>query len=68
MGLILSLWISARLDRRIGRLDEAAQQMAEGKFGLSVPVQSKDELGRLADSMERMSLRLGQQLHRTLAL
>ncbi len=51
---------AARLARRIRRLEEAAERIAEGNFTEPVVDASTDELGQLARTFERMRLRLSQ--------
>jgi signal transduction histidine kinase len=51
---------AVRLARRIRRLEEAAERIAEGNFTEPVVDASTDELGQLARTFERMRLRLSQ--------
>ena len=51
---------AARLARRIRRLEEAAERIADGNFTEPVVDASTDELGQLARTFERMRLRLSQ--------
>ena len=44
--------------RRICRLEEAAQRVAQGDFSAPIPVGSSDELGQLAETLEQMRRRL----------
>ena len=52
--------IAARLARRVGRLDRAAREVAEGEFMEPLPVRSRDELGQLTATFNQMQ----QQLRR----
>jgi two-component system OmpR family sensor kinase len=52
--------VAARLARRVGRLERAARHVARGRFMESLPVNSKDELGKLTDTFNEMQ----QQLRR----
>ena len=58
VGLLLVIWGSMRLARSIAKplaqLDAAAQALEEGAR-FEVPVESDDEIGRLANSFNRMS-------------
>jgi signal transduction histidine kinase len=52
--------LAARLARRVGRLERGAREVARGSFVEPLPVTSKDELGQLTDTFNRMQ----QQLRR----
>lgn len=53
-----ALLISRNLIRRIGILDSAAAQFAEGKFAARVPDESSDELAQLGEAFNAMAQRL----------
>lgn len=55
MGVVLSLRVSAKLARPLGELIRASNEMAEGDLGARVSIGSRDEVGRLADSFNRMA-------------
>ena len=59
-ALLLGYAGAVRLARRIRRLEEAAERIAEGNFTEPVVDASTDELGQLARTFERMRLRLSQ--------
>ncbi len=63
IGLALSLLASFLLARGLTRpllaLEAAATRVAAGDFGQRVPVESGDELGRVASSFNAMAERLG---------
>ena len=65
MGLALVgiLPLSGRLTRNLNLLTQGAEQMALGDLNVQVPVRSRDELGRLAETFNRMvrDLRENQQ-------
>ena len=44
--------------RRLWRLEEAAQKVADGDFASPIPVDSSDELGQLAETFNEMQRRL----------
>ena len=50
--------IAARLTRSLRRLSEATKAVAEGAFREPLPIESKDEVGELAQSFNRMVERL----------
>lgn len=51
-------WISRRVVSPLYQMNKIALAMAEGKFGLKVNVESKDEVGQLANSLNYMAARL----------
>jgi signal transduction histidine kinase len=50
--------VALRLTRRIGRLEAAAERLADGDFAVTVSDRSKDEVGQLARTFDRMRVRL----------
>jgi two-component system, OmpR family, sensor kinase len=62
IALVLALaagWYAARaISRRLGRLEDAAQKVADGDFATPIPVDSSDELGQLARTFNEMQRRL----------
>ena len=50
------------LTRRIGRMEQATARIAEGSFQTELDSRPKDELGRLAASIQSMGHRLGAQV------
>jgi two-component system, OmpR family, sensor kinase len=62
IALVLALaagWFAARAhSRRLRRLEEAAEKVAEGDFATAIPVDSADEVGQLATTMNEMRERL----------
>ncbi len=57
-SIIISIFISRRLSGRLGRtinkIKDAVESMAEGNLDISIDVESKDELGILAESFSNM--------------
>jgi two-component system sensor histidine kinase CpxA len=51
------------LTRSITQLTRATGQIAEGHFEIGLPVNRRDELGRLSDSINRMAQRLSGYVH-----
>jgi signal transduction histidine kinase len=60
IALIGGFLIATRLGRRVGRLERAARDVAHGRYVEPLPVRSKDEIGQLTDTFNRMQ----QQLQR----
>jgi signal transduction histidine kinase len=52
--------VAVRLGRRVGRLERAARDVARGRFMDPLPVTSKDEIGQLTDTFNRMQQQLRQ--------
>jgi two-component system nitrogen regulation sensor histidine kinase NtrY len=61
---IASLWFAARVTRPVVSLAEAARRVAAGDLAAKVEVESRDELGELAASFNRMTEDLAQQKDR----
>ncbi len=58
--IILTLFFSRAINRPIQRLVQAMSQAEEGKLNLEVPINSRDEIGLLADHFNRMLARISQ--------
>ena len=59
--MLLSGWAAARVTRPVEQLAEAARQVAGGDWHAQVAVTSRDELGELAESFNRMTYEILQQ-------
>ncbi|MGB7600251.1 MAG: ATP-binding protein [Candidatus Sulfotelmatobacter sp.] len=64
LAILLSSWAAARVTRPVERLAHAAQEVAAGNWDVRVDVSGHDELGRLADSFNRMTTELLAQKER----
>lgn len=54
--IIFSIWISSVfISRPIGKLNQAALEIANGNLNIQAQVKSNDEIGTLADSFNRMT-------------
>ena len=60
LSLVVSFIIARKLTRPLAALEGAAAKVAAGCFDHRVPVESDDELGRVARSFNRMARRLGE--------
>src|SRR5687767_11245153 len=57
-------WIAARAHaRRLRRLEEAAERVAEGDFSTPIPDEGTDEVGELARTLDEMRQRLARLDH-----
>jgi NtrC-family two-component system sensor histidine kinase KinB len=60
VALIFSLFLAERIVRPIRRFMEATRKISSGDYTVQVPVETGDELGRLAGEFNRMAAQLGQ--------
>src|SRR5579864_7411108 len=64
LAVLLSSWAAARVTKPLEKLAEAAQEVAEGNWNANVEVGTKDEIGQLAESFNRMTRELLDQRER----
>lgn len=50
-GILLSTYITKSITSVIDQLERAARKMSDGDFEVEIPYQSRDEMGRLSESM-----------------
>jgi signal transduction histidine kinase len=60
LALLGAFMVAQALARRMGRLEEAADEVAHGRFIDPLPVDSKDELGQLTRAFNQMQAQLRQ--------
>ncbi|MBU4262817.1 MAG: cell wall metabolism sensor histidine kinase WalK [Proteobacteria bacterium] len=60
VALIFSLFLAERIVRPVRRFMEASRQISSGDYAVQVPVETGDELGRLAVEFNQMATRLGR--------
>jgi len=65
VGLAFGLLSTRRLTRRLGRLAALSLRVADGDFGLRVPVHGHDEVSRLEENFNKMAGRLQASLDAT---
>jgi two-component system, NtrC family, nitrogen regulation sensor histidine kinase NtrY len=64
LAIVLSGWIAARVTRPVEELATAAAEVASGDWNRQVAVTSRDEIGQLAESFNRMTRELLDQRDR----
>jgi signal transduction histidine kinase len=64
LGMLLGWWISARVTRPIEELAAGAHEVAAGRWGATVNVRSRDEIGQLAEAFNEMTRQLAEQRER----
>jgi two-component system, NtrC family, sensor histidine kinase KinB len=60
VALIFSLLLAERIVRPLRRFMEASRKISAGDYAVQVPVETNDELGRLAGEFNQMAAQLGQ--------
>lgn len=60
IALAFSLALAERVTRPLRRFMEASRRIADGHYDVAVPVETGDELGRLAGEFNRMAAQLGR--------
>ena len=54
-GIFIAFYMSKRIRKPLEEIEIAADKMAEGDFNIDIIYESKDELGKVSDSMRKMS-------------
>jgi signal transduction histidine kinase len=62
LTLLVGWYIANRIARPIRQLRDAAEQLAEGRFEVAVPLSPGNEIGDLASSFREMARRLQQSM------
>jgi signal transduction histidine kinase len=60
LALVLGLTAAGMLANRLGRLETAAERIAEGDFDVPIVDRGDDEIGQLAHAFDRMRVQLAQ--------
>ncbi len=63
LALFLGWLLALTMTRSLRELTEATMDIARGKLGAQVKVRTKDELGKLAESFNKMSHDLARAIH-----
>lgn len=58
VGIIVAAMVSNKISGPIVKLSEAARQIEQGKFGYTVNIKGRDEIGKLAENFNLMSSEL----------
>jgi len=61
IGLLIALWISARITRPVEELAAAAREVAGGRWNTRIDVHGRDEIGQLAAAFNEMTQTLAAQ-------
>lgn len=63
LAVLIGILLSRSISRPIRELTKATRSMADGNLGQQVPVRSRDEIGKLAQSFNKMSADLARSLN-----
>jgi signal transduction histidine kinase len=61
IGLLISLWVSARITRPLEELAAGAREVASGRWDTVMDLRGRDEIGQLASAFNEMTRTLGAQ-------
>jgi nitrogen fixation/metabolism regulation signal transduction histidine kinase len=61
IGLLISLWVSARITRPLEELTEGAREVASGRWDTVIDLRGRDEIGQLASAFNEMTRTLAAQ-------
>jgi two-component system nitrogen regulation sensor histidine kinase NtrY len=61
IGLLISLWVSARITRPLEELAEGAREVASGRWDTVIDLRGRDEIGQLASAFNEMTRTLATQ-------
>ena len=56
LAVLIGLFIANYIGRPLAHLQEVAEDLTRGEFGRLIPVQSDDEIGRLAQTFNKMTM------------
>jgi two-component system nitrogen regulation sensor histidine kinase NtrY len=61
IGLLISLWVSARITRPLEELTAGAREVASGRWDTVIDLRGRDEIGQLASAFNEMTQTLAAQ-------
>jgi len=64
VGLLISLWVAARITKPVEELADGAREVAAGRWDTHIRVRGSDEIGQLAGAFNEMTLTLAEQKER----
>jgi two-component system nitrogen regulation sensor histidine kinase NtrY len=64
LGLLLSFWTASRVTRPLRQLASSVREVSGGKWDTRATIESKDEVGQLAQDFNRMTEQLVEQRDR----
>ncbi len=67
LAMLGVVWLSSRMTRNLKVLSAGAERLAQGDLMTRVPIDSRDEFGQLAQTMNRMAAELSDNQARLLA-
>lgn len=62
--IVIAIWMASLLTRRITTVVQGIRRFEDGDMAYRLPVQSRDEMGALADSFNDMADRVGESFQR----
>ena len=63
--ILIGVFLGKRFVKPVRLLSDASRRIEEGELGVTVPLHSGDELGRLGEAFSHMSLRMKELIART---
>jgi signal transduction histidine kinase len=63
--LLLTIWLSRRISRPVARLAQAAARLGRGDLNAPIPIETRDEIGVLAQTLEETRAALRARDERT---
>ena len=63
--IVIGVFLNRRIVKPLTLLSDASRRIEAGELGVTVPLSSGDELGRLGESFSNMSLRIKELIDRT---
>jgi two-component system phosphate regulon sensor histidine kinase PhoR len=64
VAVVIGLFVSRRVTRRLREMEDAARRMAEGDFAQTVPVAGADEIAALGIALNRTAVALREKIER----